>query len=39
MKKDGKTIAIKRLEDFVAFKGGDKDMIVPVEKKRREKRT
>lgn len=39
MKKDGKTIAIKRLEDFVAFKGGDKDMIVPVKKKRREKRT
>ncbi len=36
MKTDGKTIPIKRLEDFVAFKGGDKDMIVPVKKKRKE---
>ncbi len=39
MKKDGKTIPIKRLEDFVAFKGGDKNMIVPVKKKRREAKT
>ena len=38
MKKGRKTIPIKRLEDFVAFKGGDKDMIVPVKKKRKEKR-
>ena len=39
MKKGRKTVPIKRLEDFVAFKGGDKDMIVPVKKKRKEKRT
>ena len=39
MKKGRKTIPIKRLEDFVAFKGGDKDMIVPVTKKRKETRT
>lgn len=38
MKKGRKTIPIKRLEDFIAFKGGDKDMIVPVKKKRKEKR-
>ena len=39
MKKGRKTIPIKRLEDFVAFKGGDKDMIVPVKKKRKEAKT
>ena len=38
MKKGRKTIPIKRLEDFIAFKGGDKNMIVPVKKKRKEKK-
>lgn len=39
MKRGRKTIPIKRLEDFVAFKGGDKDMIVPVKKKSKEAKT
>ena len=38
MKKGRKTIPIKKLADFIAFKGGDKDMIVPVKKKRKETR-
>lgn len=37
MKKAGKTIAIKRLQDFVDFKGGDKSLINPVTTKRRKK--
>lgn len=37
MKKTGKTIAIKRLQDFVDFKGGDKSLINPVTTKRRRK--
>jgi hypothetical protein len=35
MKKGRKTVPIKRLEDFVAFKGGDKSLIVPVVTKRK----
>ena len=35
MKRGRETIAIKKLEDFVAFKGGDKALIVPTKKKRR----
>lgn len=30
MKKDGKAVAIKRIEDFIDFKGGNKKLIVPV---------
>ena len=37
MKKGRKTIPIKRLEDFIAFKRGDKDLIVPVATKRKRK--
>jgi hypothetical protein len=37
MKKGRKTIPIKRLEDFIAFKSGNKDLIVPVATKRRRK--
>jgi len=37
MRKGRKTIAIKRLEDFVAFKKGDKGKIVPVATKRKRK--
>ena len=39
MKKGRKTVPIKRLEDFVAFKGGNKDMIVPIKRKRKEAKT
>lgn len=35
MIKDGKAVPIKRLEDFIEFKGGDKSMIVPIKTKRR----
>jgi hypothetical protein len=37
MKKAGKTIAIKRLQDFVDFKGGNRSLINPVTTKRRKK--
>jgi hypothetical protein len=37
MKKGGKTIVIKRLEDFIEFKGGDKSRIVPVLTQKRQK--
>lgn len=37
MRKGRKTITIKRLEDFVAFKKGDKSKIVPVASKRKRK--
>lgn len=37
MRKGRKTIIIKRLEDFVAFKKGDKSKIVPVASKRKRK--
>jgi len=37
MKKGGKTIVVKRLEDFIEFKGGDKSLIVPVLTKKRQK--
>ena len=37
MKKGKKTIPIKRLEDFIDFKGGDRDLIVPVKGKRRKR--
>lgn len=30
MKKDGKAVVIKRIEDYIDFKGGDKKLIVPV---------
>lgn len=32
-----KTILIKRLEDFIDFKGGNRDLIVAVKTKRRSK--
>jgi hypothetical protein len=35
MRKGRKTVPIKRLEDFIAFKGGDKSLIVPVAAKRK----
>ncbi len=35
MKKGRKTVAITRLEDFIAFKGGDKKLIIPVATKRK----
>ena len=35
MKLGRKTVAIKRLSDFVAFKGGDGTLIVPIKKKRK----
>ena len=35
MKRKGEVIAIRRLEDFIAFKGGDKELIVPVVTKKR----
>jgi hypothetical protein len=38
MKKKGKAVPIRRLEDFIDFKGGDKSLIVPmITKKRRKK--
>lgn len=38
MKKKDKAITIRRLEDFIDFKGGDKSLIVPmITKKRRKK--
>ena len=35
MKKGSESILIRRLEDFVEFKGGDKNLIVPIRRKRR----
>lgn len=35
MLKNDKTILIKRLEDFMDFKGGDKSKIVPIKSKKR----
>lgn len=35
MRRGGKTITIKRLEDFIEFKRGDKSLIVPVATKRK----
>ncbi len=35
MRKGRKSISIKRLEDFVKFKGGDESLIVPMETKKR----
>ena len=37
MKKGRKTVPITRLEDFIAFKRGDKKLIVPVATKRKRK--
>lgn len=38
MKKKGKAVTIRRLEDFMDFKGGDKSLTVPkITKKRRKK--
>ena len=34
-RKGSKTIPIRKLEDFIDFKGGNKDLIVPVKTKRR----
>jgi len=39
MKKGRKAIPIRKLEDFVEFKGGDKKLIVPIETKRRKRST
>ena len=39
MKKGRKAITIRKLEDFVEFKGGDKKLIVPIETKRRKRNT
>lgn len=38
MRKDEKVIAIKRIEDFVTFKGGNKELIVKKEPKRKKAR-
>lgn len=38
MKRKRKTIPIKRLEDFIDFKGGDRNLIVPVITKNRRKK-
>jgi len=35
MRRSGETITIKRLEDFIEFKSGDRNLIVPVAKKRK----
>ena len=35
MKRGRKTVAIRRLSDFVAFKGGDDTLIVPIKNKRK----
>jgi hypothetical protein len=35
MKINGETVAIKRLDNFIKFKAGDVDLIVPMVKKRR----
>ncbi len=37
MKKKGKAIAIRKLTQFMDFKGGNKDLIVPVVTKKRQK--
>ena len=37
-KRNGKEILIRRLEDFVDFKDGNKELIVPVKTKRRKER-
>ncbi|NOZ24255.1 MAG: restriction endonuclease [Planctomycetes bacterium] len=39
MKKGGKTVAIRRIEDFIKFKGGDKGLIVPVVTKTKRSKT
>ncbi|MBA7676609.1 Type-2 restriction enzyme EcoRV [subsurface metagenome] len=38
MKKGRRTIPIKRLEDFIKFKGGDKNLIVPIVTKKRQRK-
>jgi hypothetical protein len=37
MKRKGETITIRRLEDFIDFKGGNKKLIVPMVTKKRKK--
>lgn len=37
MKRKGETITIRRLEDFIDFKRGDKNMIVPMATKKKKK--
>jgi hypothetical protein len=38
MRRAGETITIKRLEDFIEFKRGDKSLIVSVATKRKKKK-
>ena len=35
MMKNGKAVTIKRVEDFIDFKGGDKTLIVPMTTKKK----
>lgn len=39
IKRDDKAVPIRRLEDFVDFKDGNKELIVPVKTKRRKEHT
>lgn len=38
MKKGSDMVVIRRLDDFLSFKGGDKSLIVPMQKKRKQGR-
>ena len=39
VKRDNKVVPIRRLEDFVDFKGGNRELIVPIKTKRRKEHT
>ena len=39
IKRDDKAVPIRRLEDFIDFKGGNKELIVPIKTKRRKEHT
>ena len=39
VKRDNKVVPIRRLEDFVDFKGGNRGLIVPIKTKRRKEHT
>ena len=38
MKKGSDMVVIRRLDDFLSFKSGDKSLIVPMQKKRKQGR-